>query len=319
MNRFYTNEAGKLRCHEATIPETGLVWADLEAPAPEDLARLSALFGVQLPSREDQDEIEQSSRLYLEQSHPVMTALIPARNEAGKMQIAPVSFVLMPDLLVTIRHHAPRPFSTYPGKADQTGHGCARPEAVMSGLFDEIIDRLADITEHTGREIDTISRRVFGENPLKTEDHRTGLRDIGKTDGNVMALRESLMTVERLLGFLVPVLEARKSARDMRGVIKSQLRDVRTITEQAGFLQQKTVFLLDATLGLINIEQNGIIKIFSVMAVAFLPPTLVASAYGMNFAVMPELEWPWGYPFALGLMVLSAVLPLWYFRRRGWL
>ena len=127
------------------------------------------------------------------------------------------------------------------------------------------------------------------------------------------------MTVERLLGFLMPVLEGRKAGREMRSMIKSQFRDVRTITEQAGFLQQKTVFLLDATLGLINIEQNAIIKIFSVVAVAFLPPTLVASAYGMNFRVMPELGWPFGYPFALGLMGLSALVPLWYFRRRRWL
>jgi len=319
MNRFYTVDAGKLRCTETEIPASGLVWADLEAPSSGDLARLSGRFGVQLPSREEQEEIEQSSRLYLDHGHPVMTALVPARDSTGKLHIAPVSFVLLPDHLVTIRHHAPRPFSSYPERSDQLGYGNARPELVLSGLIEEIIDRLADITEQTGREIDGISQRVFGETALKTEDHRTGLRDIGKTDSDVMAMRESLMTIERLLSFLLTALENRKTPRDLRGVVKSQLRDVRTISEQAGFLQQKTVFLLDATLGLINIEQNGIIKIFSVMAVAFLPPTLVASAYGMNFAVMPELEWPLGYPFALGLMVISAVLPLFYFRKRGWL
>lgn len=319
MIRFYATIDGKLVSDETGPPESGLVWVDLEAPSAEDRARLSARFGIALPSREDQDEIEQSSRLYLDHGHPVMTALIPARSDSGVMEIAPVSFLLLRDLLITVRHHAPRPFASYPVKADQSALGCARPEAVLSGLMEEIIDRLADITEQTGREIDTISRRVFGETSPRTGEHRDTLRDIGRADGKVMQLSENLMTIERLLGFLVAVLDGRKPARDLRAALKSQMRDVRTITEQAVFLQQKTVFLLDATLGLINIEQNGIIKIFSVMAVAFLPPTLIASAYGMNFTAMPELDWPWGYPFALGLMVLSAVIPLWFFRRRGWL
>ncbi|MET4102198.1 magnesium transporter [Roseovarius sp. MBR-78] len=315
----YVHEAGGLRQAASEEERQAAIWVDLEAPEPAMLVRLSARFGVELPTREDQDEIEQSSRLYLEGGIPVMTVLLPARADSGEMEIAPVSFVLAPQRLVTIRHHAPRPFASFPGKAARASHGCASAEAVLVGLIEEIIDRLADITEQTGREIDVVARRIFGTAPMRTEDYRAALREIGRAEGRVMQLRESLTTMERMLGFLIPVMEGRKAGKALRGMLKSQYRDARTIAEQAGYLQQKITFMLDAALGLINIEQNAIIKIFSVAAVAFLPPTLVASSYGMNFVHMPELDWTLGYPMALGLMVLSAAVPLWFFRKRGWL
>lgn len=318
MITYYAKDATGLR-QVPNLNDGPVLWIDMFASDPQELAQMSGRLGLALPSREDQDEIEQSSRLYLEQGVPVMTALLPAHAESGQTSIEPVSFVLMSDRLVTLRHHVPRPFTTYPDKAGKSSHGCASAEAVLIGLIEEIIDRLADIIEQTGREIDALSKRIFGDKPLNTEAYRTALRDIGQADGRVMQIRESLMTMERLLGFLMPVIEARRGAKPLRGALKSQYRDVRTITEQAGYLQQKTGFMLDAALGLITIEQNAIIKIFSVAAVAFLPPTLVASIYGMNFDVMPELAWPYGYPMALGLMAASALLPLWVFRRRGWL
>jgi magnesium transporter len=296
-----------------------VIWVDLVRPTPEELGRLSGVYGVALPSREDQDEIEHSSRLYFEDGVPVMTVLLPAHAEKGDMVVGPVSFLLLEDRLVTVRHHDPRPFATFPDKAGQAPQGCGSAGAALIGLLEEIIDQLADITEQTGRDIDIVSGRIFSIVPLRTEDYRAALRDIGKGERRLMHLRESLTTLERMLGFLVPVLDARKPDKELRPLLKSQYRDIRTIAEQSGYLQQKTAFLLDAALGLIGIEQNAIIKIFSVAAVVFLPPTLVASIYGMNFVHMPELAWPFGYPLALGLMLLSAGVPLLYFRRRGWL
>lgn len=296
-----------------------VVWADLVRPSPEDLGKLAALLDVPLPSREDQEEIEQSSRLYFENGVPVMTILLPSQSELGGMMVGPVSFILLDERLVTLRYHDPRPFSSFPPKAGQAPNGCATAEAVLFGLLEEIIDRLADITEQTGRDIDVVSDRIFSTETLRTEDYRKALREIGRGEKKVMQLRESLNTLERMLGFLIPVIDRRVGAKGLRGLLKTQQRDVRTITEQTGYLQQKTAFLLDAALGLIGIEQNAIIKIFSVAAVAFLPPTLVASIYGMNFAHMPELDWPLGYPLAIGMMVLSAIGPLLIFRKRGWL
>ncbi|WP_210879893.1 magnesium transporter CorA family protein [Roseovarius autotrophicus] len=300
---------------EATAP----IWVDLYQPDAGELALMSGRVGVALPTKADQEEIEQSSRLYLEEGVPVMTALLPSRKGSEMMQMGPVTFVLKPGQLITIRHHAPRPFETFPTRAGKASHGCATADAVLVGLLEEIIDRLADLTEQAGREIDAISRRVFGPDKLSTEEHRAALREIGAADTRVMHLRESLMTLERVLGFLMPVLDKMRAAKPLRAMLKTHYRDARTIAEHASYLQQKTALLLDATLGMINIEQNAIIKIFSVAAVVFLPPTLVASIYGMNFTHMPELDWPLGYPLALGIMVLSAAVPLWFFRRRGWL
>jgi len=295
------------------------IWIDMFRPDGEELALMSARLGFDLPTKADQEEIEQSSRLYLEDGIPVMTALLPSRTGTEEMLVGPVTFILRQGQLVTVRHTVPRPFETFPARAGKSSLGCATAEALLVGLLEEIIDRLADLTEQNGREIDAISRRVFGPAKLSTEDHRAALREIGVADTRVMQLRESLMTLERVLGFLVPVFDKLRSAKALRAMLKTHYRDAHTISEHASYLQQKTSLLLDATLGMINIDQNAIIKIFSVVAVAFLPPTLVASSYGMNFVNMPELEWTYGYPMAIGLMVLSAVVPLWFFRRRGWL
>ena len=237
----YVQDAGGLRPDTSAGAEAAAVWTDLEAPEADVLARLSAQYGMQLPTREDQQEIEQSSRLYLDNGVPVMTVLLPARSGEGEMQIEPASFVLFDDRLVTIRHHDPRPFTTFPGKAGTTPHGVVTPDAVMIGLLEEIIDRLADITEQSGREIDRTAKRIFGSETLRTEEYRTALREIGRADGRVMQLRESLMTIERMLGFLGPVLEGRKTGKPLRGALKSQYRDVRTIAEQAGVPAAKDI------------------------------------------------------------------------------
>jgi len=318
MITAYAREGEGLRVldnGDATAP----IWVDLFQPDGGELALMSGRAGIDLPTRADQEEIEQSSRLYLEEGVPVMTVLLPSRTGGEMMQMGPVTFILRPAQLITIRHHAPRPFETFPARAGRSSLGCATAEAVLVGLLEDIIDRLADITEQSGREIDVISRRVFGPDKMSTEDHRSALREIGASDTRVMYLRESLMTLERMLGFLMPVFDKMRTAKALRAMLKTHYRDARTIAEQASYLQQKTALLLEATLGMINIEQSAIIKIFSVVAVAFLPPTLVASIYGMNFTHMPELDWPLGYPLALVLMICSAVGPMWFFRRRGWL
>lgn len=309
-------EAGGL-APEPAGPEAAL-WVDLVNPGREELSRLAALIGAEPPTREEQEEIELSSRLYVENGVAVMTALLPAYTESERAQIGPVSFMLSPQRLVTVRHHDPRPFETYPKRAGKAALPCSSAATALIGLIEEIIDRLADITELAGRRIETLSLKTFEAEKAAGGDLRGALKEIGRLDGRVAQLRDSLVTMERLLGFLAPVLDHQRAGKDAKTILKSQLRDVRTISEQAGYLMQKTAFLLDATLGLISVEQNGIIKIFSVVAVVFLPPTLVASIYGMNFEWMPELGWRWGYPAALGLMALSAAAPLIYFKRKGW-
>ncbi len=182
------------------------------------------------------------------------------------------------------------------------------------GLLEQIVDRLADIMEACVADLETISRQVFGENGSR--DHKEVLRRVGRVGDLATKAKDSLLSLNRMVLFLTSQTRVGKETRTR---LKTLSRDVQSITEHATYVASKVTFLLDATLGLINLEQNNIIKIFSVAAVAFLPPTLIASIYGMNFSVLPELEWPFGYPLALGLMVLSAVLPFLYFKRKGWL
>jgi magnesium transporter len=196
-----------------------------------------------------------------------------------------------------------------------------RGELVLMALLDVIIDRMADILEKIGGDIEAISRDIF--DPTKAgkasaHNFQDVLRKLGRRNDLNGKMRESLLTISRMLSFLTPTMDA-KPNKDIRGHIETLTRDLQSLQDQASYLSGKSSYLLDATLGLINIEQNNIIKIMSVAAMVFLPPTLIASVEGMNFKIMPELNWSWGYPLSILFMVFSAIVPYLWFKRRGWL
>jgi magnesium transporter len=232
--------------------------------------------------------------------------------------MAPVTFVLAGRRLVTIRYHEPRAFQTFPMRAEKVETGCTDAGTVLLGLLDAIVDRLADVLERISQDIEILSRDIFHSTETKASkrdrDFHRLLKDIGRKESLTSNIRHSLTSLQRLSGFHAGVVD-----RSARSRVKTLARDISSLADHASFLSQKNIFLLDATLGMINIEQSAIIKIVSVAAVVFLPPTLVASIYGMNFEFMPELRWLMGYPFAIVLMVASAIVPYWFFRRRGWL
>jgi magnesium transporter len=300
-----------------------VIWADLLVPTKEEEAAVESWIGVGVPTREEMEEIEISSRLYTEDGVYFMTATLPAHTDGDDPVMSPVTFVLAGNRLVTVRYHEPRAFQTFPMRAEKVSTGCTSGEAILISLLEAIVDRLADIIERAGHDIDEISHGIFQSSETKAtkrdRDFKKILQQIGRKEELASSLRESLVSLQRLSGFLGHATGTEKSSKDIRARVKTLARDVLSLTDHVTFLSQKITFLLDATLGMINIEQNGIIKIFSVAAVVFLPPTLVASAYGMNFDIMPELKWVLGYPFALALMLISAVLPFLYFKRRGWL
>jgi magnesium transporter len=223
---------------------------------------------------------------------------------------------------VTIRDHEPRAFETFTKRAQRMQIGCTDGESVLMDLLDEIVDRLADVLERVAREIDALSRRIFddaAETRQKEDGYRAVLQEVGRKGDLASNIRESLVTLERMASFIGSHSRGNGSLESYRDQTASLGADVRALSDHADFLGQKINFLLDATLGFINIQQNGIMQLFSVMAVVFLPPTLVASIYGMNFEVMPELSWPWGYPLALLVMIVTAVGPYLWFKHRGWL
>jgi len=325
MIRAYTaTEKGlnETRLDIGTPAPSGLVWVDLLEPTPEEEKAVESVLAIDLPTREKMQEIEVSSRLYQQEGALFMTATVLSKSETESPESNAMTFILAGDRLVTVRYADPQSFSAFRSRARQLGPGMARAEIVLLGLLDAIVDRTADVLERVGIEVESVSQLIFkhtGSRPTKTSDFQDVIRRIGRTGDLASKARESLVSIGRLGSFLAQTIEGTRTPKEVRARVHTIERDVHSLTDHATFLNNKINFVLDATLGMINIEQNSIIKIFSVAAVVFLPPTLVASIYGMNFELMPELKWHLGYPLAVGLMLLSALLPYLYFKRRGWL
>ena len=324
MIRAFVMEAGRLRqVTELQDPQDRVVWADLVSPTKEEEAAIERWIGVGVPTRDEMNEIEISSRLYTENGAFFMTATLPAQAGETGQTMGPVSFVLARDRLVTVRYHEPRAFHTFPARAETNDLNCTDGRSVLVGLLEAIVDRLADLLEIASHDVIEMANQIF--HPTERNASKRGLgfqltlRKIGRKEEFISNIQDSLVSLQRLSGFLGAAALPAKDDRDLKTRVKTLSRDIQSLSSHAESLSQKITFLLDATLGMINIQQNDIIKIFSIAAVVFLPPTLVASAYGMNFEFMPELKWFFGYPFAIVLMVVSAVLPYLYFKSKGWL
>jgi len=323
MMKTFAIEGGRLRPPAGAIDWSKIVWADLLTPTAEEEAEIERWIGVNVPTREEMEEIEVSSRLYIEDGAYFMTATLPSKTDHDEPILSPVTFVLAANKLVTVRYHEPRAFEAFPVHAEKAALGCTSGPTILVGLLEAIVDRLADVLERVSRDIEALSKDIFQSSETKAskrdKDFQQVLKALGRKEYLASNMRDSLTTLQRLFGFLANAVGQGKDDKDMRARVKTLSRDVSSLADHTAFLSQKITFLLDATLGMIGIEQNSIIKIVSVAAVVFLPPTLVASIYGMNFDLMPELRWAFGYPMAIGLMVVSAVLPYLYFKRRGWL
>jgi magnesium transporter len=298
------------------------VWLDMLTPTADEDALVERKLKLYVPTRDEMQEIEPSSRLYTENGACYMTATLLSHTDTDHPQTSAVTFILSTGHLITVRYAEPKSFDLYSARVQRPGGNVQSGDAVLVGLLEAVIDRAADILERLAGEIERISKDVFQANDMPRgarRPFRDILNDIGHRGDLDSKIGESLASLGRLLAFLASTLEAGDASRDLRGRVSSIQSDVRSLSDYASFLADKITFLLDATLGLINIEQNTTIKIFSVAAVVFMPPTLIASIYGMNFVHMPELHWRFGYPMALLLLVASAVVTYGLFKRRGWL
>ncbi len=304
----------------AVIPEHCL-WVDLQEPTLEEERAVEQFLSIEVPTREEMREIETSNRLYEEDGALYMTATIVTRIDTDRPEAAAITFILVRNKLITNRYHDPLPFRRFISYAERHPATTGSALGVLAGLLEAVIERSADILERISADIDELSAGIFAPRQRRqsvSRDMRAVMERIGRIGDLVSKSRESLVSLGRLLSY-AQQSGAVDMTPELRSRFKTLSRDVLALSDHASFVNNKTSFMLEATLGLINIEQNDIIKIFSVAAVAFLPPTLIASIYGMNFHFMPELGWKLGYPLALLLMVISAVLPFAYFRRRGWL
>jgi magnesium transporter len=297
------------------------MWYDLLEPTTAEIHAVQRSLGIELPSREEMQEIEVSSRLYEEDGALFMTVSIMSKFDSGRPETNAVTFVLTPKALVTVRYADPLPFIQFANRVQRNPTQWAGSDTVWTGLLETLVDRVADVLERISADLERTGQRVFDSKDAKG---RTGvaleeaLSKIGRSGQMVSGISESLMTLNRAIAYAGNIGGSWLS-KDARNTVKMLTRDIKSLHDHAGFLSQKVNFLLDATLGLINIEQNSIIKIFTVASVAFLPPTLIASIYGMNFEIQPELKWDFGYPMAIMLMILSALGPYLYFKRKGWI
>ena len=292
------------------------VWIELVDPTRAEEVAVEQSIGLLLPTREEMSEIEASSRLYQEDGGTFMTATVLVNADGDLPTSAPVTFVLAGNRLITIRYVEPRAFSVFAAQAERQPSLCPNGPQTFLGLLDAIIDRTADILERTAADVELQSRTIFGR-PRGAEFEKI-LKSLGRDQNINSKARDSLVSLARLLSFAALAGQF-DGERDLRDHLKSLQRDVQSISDHSSYLASNITFLLDAALGLINIEQNSIFKVFSVFSVVFLPPTLIAGIYGMNFEHMPELRWMEGYPMAVTLMIIAAGVPLLVFKRKGWL
>jgi magnesium transporter len=306
------------------VPE-GATWIDLFQPSPDEDHAAEAFLGVSLPTREETQEIEFSSRFYSEDGAVYMTASLLTGVDVGVPILSPFTIVVAGDRLATLRYDDLRAFRQFLARAMKPGYGCSSTPGVFLGLIEAIVDRTADVLERISADVDRINAQVFTRGKEQVRDRTRGRRlehlidEIGIQGDLAAKARESLASLERLAQYAGLALPSAFAKGANRARLKLAARDIRSLEDHITFLSNKITFLIDATLGLISVQQNEVIRILTVATGIFFPPTLIATIYGMNFRLMPELNWNYGYPLAIIVMAASAVLPYLFFKRRGWL
>ncbi|MGD9740794.1 MAG: magnesium transporter CorA family protein [Bauldia sp.] len=359
LNAYAMSPSGPRKVENPHLPDDQRIgWIDLLTPTSEEDKAAEAFLGVSIPTQEEASEIEFSSRFYNEDSGQYLTISIVAGYDAGEPFLTPLTFVFSRHRLATVRYAEFAALRQFLARLPKIGDACRDPAGVFVTLVEAVIDRVADIVEKTGVEIDRLNKEIFarGARPKAAGGKRRErqlegfLKDVGYQNDIVSKTRESLASIERMLQFisafgllpprlgetpinaapppeppLPPPQPANGKKKDKPekpkidpGTLKLMARDVRSLTDHLSFLSTRATFLLEATLGLISVQQNEVIRIFTAVATVLLPPTLIGTLYGMNFTYMPELDWTFGYPLAILVMVASAVVPFLILKKRGW-
>jgi magnesium transporter len=330
--RIYAIEARTLRLL-GTDPAHGLppdaVWIDLVTPTAEEESALERLLAVDVPTREEAGGIQTSGRLVARGGTLSMSALVPTGPHPGPPGTIPVTFLRAGARLVTVRYGRAEALDPFIERYRQGEIEAEDAGGLLAALLEAVIDRIAEQLEQIGERLDRLERVIFHHPgaaarrggrrrrlPLARDNGRleAAIEDIGMEHARAAKLRECVQSLSRLAAFY------EEHAEDgLRQRLKAIEADLHAAAEYDAFLAGNMEFMLDATVGLIDIQQNKVIYIVSIISVLLTPPVLVASTYGMNFRHMPELDWPWGYGWALGLMALSALGSYLFFKLRGWL
>jgi magnesium transporter len=289
------------------------LWIDAHEPSDDEREALNGFLRAELPESDDVEEIEFSARYFQDNSGIHVHSLFLAPGESGRHNTVTVAFILQDKRLITVREGDQADFRLLRMRARAGQVHVSSSQDLLVTILEQKVENLADVLEDIHRKLEDVSHMVLEDTDAELEDAIDRLAKLEDSNGKV---RLCLMDTQRSISFLQRHLresfELQETAREIK-------RDVDTLMSHTAFLFDKINFLMDSTQGFINIEQNQIIKIFSIAAMVFLPPTVVASAYGMNFDFIPHSQWRYGFEVAVFLMVLSAVLPYWYFKRKDWL
>jgi magnesium transporter len=318
LNRYALQGPGLVSNNNAPLSDT--LWIDLYEPTPEEERTVETEYGIDVPTPEEMREIETSNRLYEEDGGVYLTTTIVTRLDSDLPQNSQVTFILKDGRLITNRYADPLPFRRFISYAERHGPSCASGSAILAGLVEAVINRVADVIERVSSDLDSISAEVFTRPSRRHRgrDYQAVLERVGQSGELIAKTRESLVSLGRALAFVQQAPSA-NMASDVRTRLRSQSRDVIALSDHASFLGNNVSFILDATLGMVNIDQNNILKIFSVVTVFMLPPSVIGAIYGMNFDHIPWAHESWGFLAALGLMLASALVPYLFFKRRRWL
>lgn len=298
------------------------VWIDLLQPTAEEQERIAREYGLHVPSREALREIESSSRLRAEGQVLTLSMPLTVAEERPDPLPAPFGFILSPALLVTVRFTEMHGFADARARLDKSD-APVDSTAVFATLIEIMVDYRADLLEGISAQVGGVSKRVFARHVPRT--HRTALdgalrgmlSEVGAAGERLSEIRESLLGLQRIVGFSCEI--AQDWVRpEIRARLATARGDLASLTDYETHVSGKIHFLLDAILGFINTDQNNIFKVLTIVSVVGIPPTLIASMYGMNFHNMPELSWRYGYQFGLALILASTVLPILWFKWRGW-
>jgi magnesium transporter len=300
------------------------VWIDMLSPTKEEKALVDRILNLDIPTSEDMVKIELSRRLYRENGVLFMTSTMISNSDTDQAQLDPVSFVLTNTQLITVRFVDPKTFAIFTAQLKAIDASQYTAPILLAELLKAAVNRLADILAIVGQHLDDYSTSIFApavKRGPKT-DYRKSMRELGYCANLGTKGRESLLAFDRLISFLQQFAGARVD-EDHGERLTTIAKDIHALSSHAEFLTNKINYLLAATLGNVNITQNNIIKIFSIAAVIFMPPTLIASIYGMNFDRashfnMPELGWKYGYVYSLTIMIISPFLLFRFFKSRGW-
>jgi magnesium transporter len=300
----------------ADLEQVAPVWVDLTDPNDDERDWVKSIYGVTLPDEDDVKDIEASARYYEGESGDLhLRTDFLLEEEDGPSRVITVAFILAKDILFSVHPEDLPIFRLVRMRARSRPGSIADYKDVLLDLYATDAEYSADALEGVYQSLEEVSRSVLQED-LSDQDAAGVLNAIAHEEDLNGRIRRNMMDTRRAVSFL---MRGRLLNSEQFEEARQIMRDIESLDGHTAFLFDKINFLMDATVGFININQNKIIKIFSVASVAFLPPTLIASIYGMNFKILPELDWTFGYPLAIVMMIASAVTPFWYFRRRGWL